>query len=53
MITQCLCSTAFLLSFTYEKDITLYARDTIITLADPIKVVEKNDIIILFNQEGK
>ncbi|MGB3477791.1 MAG: hypothetical protein WBB67_01375, partial [bacterium] len=52
MIIHCLCLTTILLSFTYEKDITLGAPDTIKILVDPIKVIEKNDTIIVLDKEG-
>jgi hypothetical protein len=51
MLAQLLCIIPFLFSYTYKKDITLGAPDTVKILIDPVKVVEINDTIIVLDQE--
>lgn len=51
MTVQYLCLIPFLFNFTYVKDITLGAPDTVKILVDPVRVVEKNDTIIVLDQE--
>lgn len=53
MIIQYLCILPILICSFYSKDITLGYPDTITILINPTKVIEKNDTILVLDQEGK